>query len=200
MSRARELMTRSSGKTVHLGAAELGDSGGPTPQPGERHCPLAHIRPGLSEGLAIGGWGPREEEWPPYPRTDRNHRYAPCSLGFRGQAPLTVCAPVAAGCLENLGPQGFPGHMALTSTSFQPVLGLLDQSFSPLSVPVSQARPCPQLQPSSLHKPPQTFSTQGLGSSTLPSTLKFSASQSSPLGCFQLMRGETSFRALKPSD
>lgn len=75
-------MTKSSGEAVHLGIPEPGDSTGPAPQPGEGHCPLVHVLSELSEGLAHGGWGPRADEWPPYPRTDGNHRYAPCSPGF----------------------------------------------------------------------------------------------------------------------
>lgn len=70
MSGAWRLMTRSTGKTVYLGIPEPGDPGGPAPQPGELHCPLAHSLPALSEGIAHGACGPREEEWPLDPRTD----------------------------------------------------------------------------------------------------------------------------------
>lgn len=71
--------------------------------------------------------------------------------------------------------------MALPTTSFQPTLVLLHQSLLPLTVGKSP-RPVPapssQLPHSTSGKP--TFSTHGMGCSTLPSTVRFLASNSCP--------------------
>ena len=126
------------------------------------------------------------------------------SSGIEGQAPLTACPPVAAGSLEN--PQALRTSLSHGSSyNFFPARPGSAPS-EPLTFaiePVPQASPCSQLPAPSFHKPSIpciSKPTDGLGGSTLPSTLKSSASKSHPLECFHLVIDRTSSAALKSRD